>query len=235
MATSSQNQLDGFDRMAYNYGSIYPPYYVPEPWRTTYVPRHFPEQHYPLEHIRHTLGHTIGSVANNVAGTLIHPFGSDPPIHTPAIDIRESKQNYYLDIELPGVGPSDKFKIRWVTSQTLLLETKIERPEIVEDEATDVAASAEPPKESNDKPDIGEKDRATSNAKGGNQGKDTALTVHERRLGSFARAFSFPTAVSHEKLEAHLQDGLLRIKVPRKDVEDVKPEHKEVEVKYGGT
>jgi len=220
--------MDGFDRMAYNYGSIYPPYYVPEPWRTTYVPRHFPEQHYPLEHFRHTLGHTI----SNVAGPLIHPFGSDPPIHTPAIDIRESKHNYYLDIELPGIGPSDKFKIRWVNSQTLLLETKIERPKIVEDEARDIVADAEPGKETNAQSNADKTDEATSKIKDGHKEKDIALTVHERRLGSFARAFSFPTAVSHENLEAHLHAGLLRIKVPRKDVEDVKSEHKEVDVKH---
>lgn len=219
----------GIDRMAYDYGSVYPPYYVPEPWRTTFVPRHFPEKHYPLEGFRHTLGHTLSSAA----GSLVHPFGSEPSVHVPAIDIRESRHNYYLDIELPGVGPNDKFKIRWVNSQTLFLETKIERPKIDDEDDTHDGAAAEPGKEGNKQPDVEKKDEVTSKAKDCHKGKDIALTVHERRLGAFARAFCFPTPVDHEKLEANLYAGLMRIKVPRKDVEDIKPEHKEVDVKHG--
>jgi hypothetical protein len=66
------------------------------------------------------------------------------------------------------------------------------------------------------------------------RGEEVFLTVHERRIGLFARAFSFPTDVSHEKLEANLHAGLLRIKVPKKASEVTKQEHKEVAVKHSG-
>ena len=222
--------------MPYYYNNPYPPpYFVPEPWRTTYVPRHYPETHYPLEHFRHSVSHTL----SNVADTIIHPFEHEQPIHNPCVDVRESKGNYYIDIELPGLESKDKLRIRWASSQTFLVETTLETPKIDEDdlaseEATGSAAAVGSTPQVNGPSNIGEKNNLKFDGKDDEKGKDVALTVHERRVGSFARAFSFPTGVSHEKLEATLHAGLLRLKVPKKDIDDVKPEHKEVEVKHSG-
>lgn len=221
--------------MAFYYGYPYPPEYAPEPWRTTYIPRHYPEKHYPLEHFRHMVGHTL----SNVADGFVHPFGTEQPIHTPRIDIRESKSKYYIDIELPGLEVKENLTIKWLNARTLLLETKMERPKIEEDEPTGEqtngnAAAAEPSSEVITQSNKNRKDDSNIDENDHTKGKDTALTVHERHIGGLARAFSFPTEVSHEQLEANLHAGLLRMKVPKKEINEVMPEHKEVKVKHSG-
>ena len=54
------------------------------------------------------------------------------------------------------------------------------------------------------------------------------LTLGERRLGLYARAFNFPVDVDHEKTTAGLKAGVLRITVPK--VEDAKKVDKTVNV-----
>ncbi|KAK5942164.1 hypothetical protein PMZ80_006119 [Knufia obscura] len=196
--------------MAHDYGYFYPPYYVPEPWRTTYVQQHYPERHYPLEHFRHGLA--------NAVSPLVHPFGHDPRVHSPLADIRETKDAYYIEIELPGVDSKDNLEIKWTSGRTLLMQTKVTRPKI-EVAAGDASDKKDQDKNEDSKGDAGEN-------------KAIALTLHERRIGPFARAFSFPTKVNHENLEAILRAGLLRIKVMKKEVEDVHPDHKNVEVTH---
>jgi len=217
--------------MAYYHDFPYPPYYVPEPWRTTHVPRHFPERHFPLEHFRHTVGHTLGSVAD----TFIHPWGPEQPMHNPSIDVRESKKSYYIDIELPGLDNKAKLRIKWSSSKTLLVEAELERPK-VDEEAQDGEATASTTTATEPTPGDGQSASGDANVEGKDheKDKDIALTVHERRVGTFARAFSFPIKVNHEELEAHLHAGLLRVKVPKVETYEVKPEHKEVEVKHSG-
>lgn len=127
--------------------------------------------------------------------------------------------------DLPGLENKDNLKIKWLNARTFLIETKMERPEIEEqetigEEADDGTTATKPAQE----------DHGHSNSD--YKRTDVALTVHERRLGLFARAFSFPTEVCHEKLEANLHAGLLRIKVPKNVVDVVKSEHKEIEVKH---
>jgi len=226
--------------MAYpssGFAYFHPPYFIIDPLHTTYVPKHYPEKHYPLEHFRHAFGHTL----SNAADEFIHPFGPEQPIHRPSTDVRESKNNYYVEVELPGLESKDDLKIKWLSPRTFMVETKLQRPKIVEGQTTNTvssgggAGSAKPAQEI--------KEQTTANAKvdlniqKDDSGKepDVFLTVHERRVGQFARAFSFATEVSHEKLEATLHAGLLRIKVPKRDPEDVKPEHREeVKVNHSG-
>jgi len=210
----------------------YLPYYGPDPWHTTCVPRHFPERHFPLEHFRHSVGHTL----SNVAGTIVHPLDGGQPTLNPSIDVRESKTTYYIDIELPGLDNVDKLRIRWSNSRTLLLETGLQRPEV--DEAgtggagttsgTTATSDATVPAENQSE------NGSRTDGKEDVKGKDIALTVHERRIGSFARAFNFPTKVSHEGLDARLHAGLLRLTVPKVEAREVKEEHKEVNVKHSG-
>jgi HSP20 family molecular chaperone IbpA len=218
--------------MPYYYDYSYP---FAEPWRTTYVPRHFPEKHYPWEHFCHAIGHGISNVADNV----IHPFAPEQPINNPWVDIRESKNNYYVDVELPGLENKDNLKIKWLNARTFLVETKIERPEIEEQETTSEEAdngttATNPAREDHGHSNSDYKDRSKIDEEDHTTRTDVALTVHERRLGLFVRAFSFPTDVCHEKLEANLHVGLLRIKVPKNVVDVVKSEHKEIEVKHSG-
>jgi HSP20 family protein len=51
----------------------------------------------------------------------------------------------------------------------------------------------------------------------------------ERAYGSFHRSFSLPVSVDHEKVTARFQDGVLEVKLPKK--EQAKPKQIEVDVK----
>ncbi len=51
----------------------------------------------------------------------------------------------------------------------------------------------------------------------------------ERSYGSFQRSFSLPVSVDQEKVTARFQDGVLEVKLPKKDQE--KPKQIEVDVK----
>ncbi|MDH3238412.1 MAG: Hsp20/alpha crystallin family protein [Deltaproteobacteria bacterium] len=51
----------------------------------------------------------------------------------------------------------------------------------------------------------------------------------ERAYGSFQRSFSLPVSVDQEKVTARFQDGVLEVKLPKK--EQAKPKQIEVDVK----
>ncbi|MGA6993880.1 MAG: Hsp20/alpha crystallin family protein, partial [Candidatus Deferrimicrobiaceae bacterium] len=51
----------------------------------------------------------------------------------------------------------------------------------------------------------------------------------ERSYGSFQRSFSLPVSVDQEKVTARFQDGVLEVKLPKK--EQKKPKQIEVDVK----
>lgn len=224
--------------MAYpsdGFAYFHPPYFIVDPLHTTYVPKHYPEKHYPLEHLRHALGHTLSNTADDV----IHPFGPEQPIYRPSTDVRESKNNYYVEVELPGLESKDDLMIKWLNSRAFMVETILQRPKILEDQATNTvssggAGSAKPPLEVKEQTTADAKVDPNIQKDVGDKEVEVFLTVHERRIGQSARAFSFATEVSHEKLEATLHAGLLRIKVPQKDPEDVGPEHREVKVNHSG-
>lgn len=57
--------------------------------------------------------------------------------------------------------------------------------------------------------------------------KDADMHRIERSFGAFERAFSLPTTVKNEKIDASFKDGVLMITLPK--VEEAKP--KEIEVK----
>src|SRR4051812_3082695 len=108
----------------YYYNQPWPPHYLPDPWRTTLVPHHFPEHHYPLEKTRHALAGAFSAIGH----TLTHPLDEDPPIHCPRADIQESEKFYYINVELPGVEGKEKVKLKWLSTRTLLLQAYTKRP-----------------------------------------------------------------------------------------------------------
>jgi HSP20 family molecular chaperone IbpA len=169
--------------------------------------------------LRHTVGESLGDIATHV----LHPLAPEEPVYNPRTDIRESKANYYIEIEFPGMEGKEHLELKWINARTLFVETKLERPEILEEQPAQ-EGEAPPPEDST----TTKKDQEPKHG-------EPVLTVRERQIGVFARAFSFATEVDHEKLQATLHAGLLRIKVPKKDVEEVKKEFKKIDVKSAGT
>jgi HSP20 family protein len=57
--------------------------------------------------------------------------------------------------------------------------------------------------------------------------KDEHYHRRERAYGSFQRAFSLPTAVDADKIQANFKDGLLELRLPKSEM--AKPKHIAIE------
>ena len=52
--------------------------------------------------------------------------------------------------------------------------------------------------------------------------KDAKHFLSETYYGSFSRSFSLPAAVNEDKVDAHYEDGVLKVKVPKLEVSKAK-------------
>jgi HSP20 family molecular chaperone IbpA len=121
---------------------------------------------------------------------------------SPRFDVRESKDAYHLDGELPGIAQKD-IDIEFSDPQTLVVKGHIEREyntpnhqAQVEDEQNEqTAVTAEP---------------------------THRFWASERAVGEFQRTFSFPTRVDQDKVKASLKNGVLTVEVPKATVATTK-------------
>jgi HSP20 family molecular chaperone IbpA len=132
----------------------------------------------------------------------------------PKFDVKEAKDNYVLEGELPGIDQKDVV-IEFADEQTITVKGRTEsfREEGQKPtEATEV--------QSNGKEESGQGSSSTEMATTGS--KDVAKSepqhhywVSERSVGEFARSFSFPNPVDHDNVKASMKNGILSIVVPK--------------------
>jgi len=157
-----------------------------------------------------------------------------PQTFTPKFDVTEVDNAYELYGELPGIEQSD-ITIEFSDAQTLVIKGKTERPsnkvEAAQPEATtDAETSSENSHNPTVEDEYDEADTplatpattATVNAEekqeqpaAETQAPKPKYWVAERRVGSFARSFSFSQRIEHEAVEASLKNGILRVVVPK--------------------
>jgi HSP20 family molecular chaperone IbpA len=190
--------------MSFTY--IYPP---PLGYPLTYLGETFPEHHAPLEHTRQKVGHAV------------HDFfvGHGPGSHTPRADVRETMRRYYIDIELPGLNTTEGLNLKWFNRRTLIISTKIERPELKDEEPHEpTAPSTEESEDTKEQP---------------KPENPVHILKSERQTGQFFRMFEFSADVDHDSMELKLQYGLLRIMLAKKPHEQV--QHKQITVEHDGS
>ncbi|OXV08655.1 hypothetical protein Egran_03582 [Elaphomyces granulatus] len=120
--------------------------------------------------------------------------GSEFCALAPRFDVRETKEAYHLDGELPGLEPNN-IEIEFSDPNTLIVKGHAERE----------SSSKSPSKgESKD------------------QSKDSTFWVSERSVGEFRRVFNFPAVVEQENVQAKLNNGVLSITVPKSSPPPVK-------------
>lgn len=143
----------------------------------------------------------------------------------PKFDIRESKDGYHLEGELPGVNQDD-IAIEFTDPHTLVIKghsqrnsanvteahevesmstsdnasTKSLQPTVEDEEMSSTTPAAPEPKPS----DEVEPEHRPDN-----------YLVSERRIGAFHRTFTFPTRIDQEGVKARLRNGILSVDVPR--------------------
>jgi HSP20 family molecular chaperone IbpA len=131
----------------------------------------------------------------------------------PRFDVRETKDAYHLDGELPGIAQKD-IDIEFTDPQTLVVKGRVQR------EYSSPTPSGEEQQQQVESQ--GGESSTTEVAKSGDKQVSTTKTaptprfwVSERSVGEFQRAFSFPERVSQDDVKASLKDGILSLVVPK--------------------
>ncbi|OAP61044.1 hypothetical protein AYL99_06048 [Fonsecaea erecta] len=130
----------------------------------------------------------------------------------PKFDVKEAKDSYILEGELPGIDQKDVI-IEFADEQTLTVKG---RTESFREEGTkpDQAKAVEGKKD--EATTSGSKEVATTGSKEVSKAEPQhTYWVSERSVGEFARSFSFPNPVDHEKVRASMKNGILSIVVPK--------------------
>lgn len=155
----------------------------------------------------------------------------------PKFDVREHKDAYELQGELPGIEQKD-VHIEFADPHTLVIKGRVEREyssdgaqqpkgritgEVTDGnshKATVEDEGAEDSSKSSDKPSDkgGEVAKSSQNGqvqKSGDSQKGTRYWVSERSVGEFHRSFSFPSRVDQDNVKANLKNGILNVTVPK--------------------
>ena len=181
-----------------------------QPYLTTFLDESFPKHHHLFEGTRHRIDTALQT-------------HHDQYIHTPRVDVRETAERFYIDIELPGLADKDALALKWNNSKNLFVEASITRPLI----------DGSPKEKAVDKSTAnGADSQKIHNVEGKVSEEPVHLVVRERGVGQFDRAFQFPVEVDHDTLVAKLQYGLLRITVVKKESDQLS--EKRVEVVHVG-
>ncbi|KAK5696971.1 hypothetical protein LTR17_024129 [Elasticomyces elasticus] len=152
----------------------------------------------------------------------------------PKFDVTESKDNYELRGELPGIEQKD-INIEFTDAQTLVIKGQTEqvreegqRPgALIEGQAEqgkiteggeETAKHHQPTVEDENAPKEPEQSTESTEV---SQQQAPATTpqskywVREMSRGSFSRSFAFPSRVDHDAVKASMKNGILSIVVPK--------------------
>jgi len=177
---------------------------------------------------------------NEVARASRHPTRRS---FAPRFDVKEAKESYSLEGELPGIDQKD-ISIEFTDEHTLTIKGRTERQSesgtspTAAVESTEKAAiqdAAETP--ASDATSVKshqatvEDEEAPANSSAGTESKDVAAPapaketkpeepkhqywISERHVGTFQRSFNFAKRVDQEAVKASLKNGILSIVVPK--------------------
>ncbi len=148
----------------------------------------------------------------------------------PKFDVREHKDCYELQGELPGIDQKD-VHIQFADPHTLVIKGRVEREYSsdgahepqgrITGDVTDTSKSHKATVEDDNE------ESATNGAKNKEVTKSseqphqkhhknqTKYWVSERSIGEFHRAFTFPSRVDQDAVKANLKNGILSVIVPK--------------------
>nr|AEH41523.1 30 kDa heat shock protein [Endocarpon pusillum] len=142
----------------------------------------------------------------------------------PRFDLKEVKDAYVLEGELPGVEQKD-VSIEFTDEHTLVVSG---RSEVHHEEGTRPKELGAPEKQaqikdSSHKPTVEDESAESESTEVVKQTEDQSgkkepehtYWVSERVSGSFTRSFSFPARVNQDGVKAGLKNGILTVTVPK--------------------
>ncbi|KAF3914922.1 hypothetical protein ABW20_dc0108263 [Dactylellina cionopaga] len=159
---------------------------------------------------------------------------------TPSFDVKETKDSYVLDGELPGITDKSSLDLTFVDDKTLVIKGRIEKnaesgkptPTTTPTEGAESTDATATPPTNYHAPTVEAEEGETSNTSAMTKKTEAAEVekkaqnnadkywVRERYVGEFQRAFSFPQTVDHDAVKASLKDGILSVVVPKKNGPD---------------
>jgi len=145
----------------------------------------------------------------------------------PKFDVREHKDTYELQGELPGLDQKD-VHIEFADPHTLVIKGRTER-EYSSDGAHeargritgDVTDASQSHKATVEEEGAEESSAAkktggvTESSEEGQRQNKPKYWVSERSVGEFHRAFSFPSRVDQDSVKANLKNGILSVVIPK--------------------
>jgi HSP20 family molecular chaperone IbpA len=135
----------------------------------------------------------------------------------PRFDVRESKDAYHLDGELPGIAQKD-IEIEFSDPQTLNIKGRAVR-EYHSNNVDNETENANAPKPASVEDENNDNDKAVQKTSDKKEVSKPANNykywVSERSVGEFHRAFNFPSRVDQDGVKASLKNGVLSVLVPK--------------------
>jgi HSP20 family molecular chaperone IbpA len=191
----------------------------------------------------------IGQLLNNP-----HLFGSRSSSHmsgnfAPDFDLRETNDAYYLEGEFPGIANKDAINIHWVDGRTLVIDADITKVDLSTEWGVKISNKSretlvddgEPDREAPAKNSASEEhhhhhdyhryeDEDSPKERRRDESKlaHTRHWLRERRCGRYHRSFTFPHEVVMDGVKARLNNGLLKLRIPKADPNELL--HKEISI-----
>ena len=147
----------------------------------------------------------------------------------PKFDVREHKDSYELQGELPGIDQKD-VHIQFADPHTLVIKGRVEREYSsdgshepqgrITGDVTDSSKSHKATVEDDNEESATNGSKSKEVTKSSEQShqkhhKNTKYWVSERSVGEFHRAFTFPSRVDQDAVKANLKNGILSVVVPK--------------------
>lgn len=164
---------------------------------------------------------------------------------TPRFDVKETKDAYSLEGELPGVEQKD-LSIEFTDEHTLTIKGRTERhtesgrrPQAIEGQQKAAIEGTQSPDNNSAKahqPTVEDEEAAANSSAAARENSEVAKStpapaaeqsqtdseqpeeqywVSERSVGEFTRSFNFPARVNQDAVRASLKGGILSILVPK--------------------
>ncbi|KAK0508624.1 hypothetical protein JMJ35_008900 [Cladonia borealis] len=148
----------------------------------------------------------------------------------PKFDVREHKDSYELQGELPGIDQKD-VHIQFADPHTLVIKGRVEREYSsdgshepqgrITGDVTDSSKSHKATVEDDNEESATNGAKSKEVTKSSEQSHQkhhknhTKYWVSERSVGEFHRAFTFPSRVDQDAVKANLKNGILSVVVPK--------------------
>ena len=131
---------------------------------------------------------------------------------TPRFDVKEAKDSYTLEGELPGIEQKD-VTIEFSDENTLTIKGRTERSTESGKKPEAKGVTDGEKQEMSDSKEVATTDNNREVVKADEL--QHHYWVSERSVGEFARSFSFPGHVDQDSVKASLKNGILSVVVPK--------------------